>query len=122
MQVRDNTVLTGVVIKESDVPVLMSGDCNWKRWMTYNAVHLTSHWILCNQRNNQQHLSPTHAHHPQTVCHSQQHSYNFHLALLIILAVILLQHLLKQCSSCLPLCTISGLNARFIVNRLCDSL
>jgi len=52
---------TRVVIKEPDVPVVMSSDCDWKSWMTHDAVHLTPHWILCedDKHKQPQHLSPT---------------------------------------------------------------
>ena len=51
---RDTTVLTGVVIKEPDVPVLVSRDCDWKSRMTHDAVHLTLHWKLYHHDNQKQ--------------------------------------------------------------------
>jgi len=43
VQARHTAVLTRIIIKEPDVPVLVSGDCNRKSWMTHDAVHLTPH-------------------------------------------------------------------------------
>jgi len=39
--------LTGIVVKEPDVPVLMSSDCDWKGRVTHDTIHLTPHWIIC---------------------------------------------------------------------------